>query len=441
MSDLAASAVSVELESLLQALFDRRSRAGDYDLKLTRVFQLLEALGSPHENLPPVIHVAGTNGKGSTIAFLRALLEAEGMRVHVYTSPHLIRFNERIVLAGEPISDASLLEVLQRIQPQVERLGSTFFEATTVAAFIAFAEHPADYVILETGLGGRLDATNVVEKPALTVITSLSLDHMEYLGDTLAAIAGEKAAIMKRGTPCVTAKQDDEAMQVIQQVAADKGSPLFVMDEHKILNMPVLPLPGEFQRWNAALALTCLDVLGIAHSQESLTQVKWPARMQSITTGWVVDTLPQNVELWVDGGHNPAAGEAIASVLSEWSDREVIAICGMMKDKDVSSYLRAIAPHIKTLYAVRVAGQEERGIAAHDLAAIAKTVGISGAYAAETLQAAWQEVRSKIALTSSTRYTVLVCGSLYLAGDVLRANEFSGVGENDRRTSHTQQVA
>ena len=299
------------------------------DLTLDRVWTLLEKLGHPERQLPPVIHLAGTNGKGSTQAMIRAGLEAGGKRVHAYTSPHLARFHERIRLAGELISEEHLTEVLDECYVTNGPDPITYFEITTCAALLAFARTPADYVLLETGLGGRLDATNVVETPALTILTPISMDHEQFLGNTIAKIAGEKAGIIKRGVPCVVGPQPDEALEVIEATAARLGAPviaqgqhwhvweererLIYQDETGLLDLPLPVLPGRHQYENAGAALAALRHLGFGEAafEGAMTNAQWPARMQRLRTGPLVEAAPQ-VELWLDGGHNPAAGIALA---------------------------------------------------------------------------------------------------------------------------------
>ncbi|MBF0354760.1 MAG: bifunctional folylpolyglutamate synthase/dihydrofolate synthase [Alphaproteobacteria bacterium] len=416
----------------------RHLHPAEIDLDLSRVLRLLSALSDPHKKLPPVVHVAGTNGKGSVVAFLRAILEAAGYRVHVYTSPHLVRFNERIRLAGSPIDDASLQDVLTRIEKANDGQPITFFEATTAAAFLAFSETPADIVILETGLGGRLDATNVVERPALTVLTPIAMDHMEYLGDTLAAIAAEKAAIMKYGVGCVLAKQERATMKVLEARSLSFGVPLWLEGRDWFLRthpegvvfqgksgtigpMAAPALQGIFQLHNAGLALAAaerLEGFDIPASAMALglKTVEWPARLQPLAQGKLASLLPAGWELWLDGGHNSHAAKAIALQAREWKDRPLLMIFGMLKRKDAKGYLKPLAARAERLIAVPIEGEDF--IAPDDIVMIAKGEGLLYAEAGEGIEAAL----AKLASYGGPPARVLICGSLYLAGEVLRKN-------------------
>jgi len=316
------------------------------DLTLDRVHRLLAALGHPERTLPSVIHVAGTNGKGSTQAMIRAGLEAMGGRVHAYTSPHLARFHERIRLAGNLISENHLTETLDECMQANGSEEITFFEITTCAAFLAFARTPADWTLLEVGLGGRLDATNVVDQPRLTIITPVSIDHQQYLGETLAEIAGEKAGIMKRGVPCVVGPQEEAGLEVIEAKAARLGCPLLVhgqhwraweergrmifQDENGLLDLPLPNLPGPHQIDNAGAALAALRHLGAdeAACEAAVTKADWPARMQRLQTGPLVEAARPS-ELWLDGGHNPAGGIAVAATLARMPEKPTHLIVGM----------------------------------------------------------------------------------------------------------------
>ena len=303
------------------------------DLTLDRVHRLLAALGNPERHLPPVIHIAGTNGKGSTQAMIRAGLEAGGSKVHAYTSPHLAYFHERIRLAGEVITEPALTALLDECVQKNGTGAITFFEITTCAAFLAFARTPADYTLLEVGLGGRLDATNVVDKPALTIITPVSIDHQQYLGDTLPEIAFEKAGIIKRGVPVIIGPQEDAGMAVIEARALKLGAPVLAFgqhwhvteergrmvyqDERGLLDLPLPNLPGPHQIHNAGAALAALRYLGksSADCEAAVTRAYWPARMQRLRKGPLAEMAPE-VELWLDGGHNPAGGQAVAATLA-----------------------------------------------------------------------------------------------------------------------------
>jgi dihydrofolate synthase/folylpolyglutamate synthase len=400
------------------------------DLTLDRVWQLLEALGHPEEKLPPVIHLAGTNGKGSTQAMIRAGIEAAGQTCHAYTSPHLARFHERIRLRGELISEQALTEVLDECVSANGGASITYFEITTCAAILAMSRVPADYVLLETGLGGRLDATNVVARPAATVITPISMDHEQYLGDTLARIAGEKAGIIKRGVPCVVGPQPDEALEVIEARAEALGAPLLAQgqhwhaweergrlvfqDENGLLDLPMPALPGAHQIENAGAALAVLRLLGLGEAafEGAMTQATWPARMQRLRQGPLAEMAPE-AELWLDGGHNPAAGKALAAHLGGLPERPTHLICGMLNTKDARGFLTPLAAVADSLTAVNIPG-EANTLSAEDTARMAADSG-HRALMAEDVGGA---LRAIVAETPEAR--VLICGSLYLAGSVLR---------------------
>jgi len=402
------------------------------DLTLDRVQRMLAALGHPEGRLPPVIHIAGTNGKGSTQAMIRAGLEQQGKRVHAYTSPHLAWFHERIRLAGALISEEALAQLLDECVTANGGEEITFFEITTCAALLAFARIPADYTLLEVGLGGRLDATNVVDRPALTIITPVSIDHQQYLGETLAEIAGEKAGILKRGVPCVVGPQEDAGLAVIEARAARLGAPLLAygqhwhvgtergrliyQDETGLLDLPLPNLPGPHQIQNAGAALAALRHLGAddAACEAAVTRAFWPARMQRLKYGPLVDAAP-GVELWLDGGHNPAGGAAIAATLAQMPPRPTHAICGMLNTKDITGYLRPLAPHLAALHAVSIPG-EANTLPAETTAAAAAQAGIAAHIAPSVAQAL-----TDIA-TAQPAARVLICGSLYLAGSILREN-------------------
>lgn len=402
------------------------------DLTLDRMLRLLDALGNPQEALPPVIHIAGTNGKGSTQAMIRAGLEATGKKVHAYTSPHLARFHERIRLAGTLITEEALGTVLDECYAANGGENITYFEITTCAALLAFSRAPADYCLLEVGLGGRLDATNVVDAPVATVITPVSIDHQQFLGDTLPEIAAEKAGIIKRRVPCIVGPQEDAGLDVIEAVAARHMAPLSVygqhwhvsreagrmvyQDERGLLDLPTPNLPGAHQVQNAGAALATLRLLGFGeHACEAaVSAAEWPARMQRLKSGPLVDAAGA-AELWLDGGHNAAAGVALASVLRDLPDAPTHLICGMLNTKDVTGYLRPLARHADSLHAVSIPG-EKATLPAATTAEAARTVGMT-AYEAEDVSAA---LRSIVAHTPKAR--VLICGSLYLAGNILRHN-------------------
>jgi dihydrofolate synthase/folylpolyglutamate synthase len=421
------------------------------DLSLGRVERLLGKLGNPHRKLPPAVHVAGTNGKGSVTAYLKAILEAAGARVHVYTSPHLVRFHERIELAGPdgkaaPIAEDTLVDVLTRTLATNAHDDITQFEITTAAAFLAFAEHPADVLLLEVGLGGRLDATNVVEKPVLDVITPISLDHAEKLGATIGRIAYEKAGILRGGVPAVISQQEPEAEDVIRAEALKVGAPLIVWGEHfdayeqrgrlvvqledLLLDLPLPSLVGRHQIVNAGTAVAAalrlsaaLPDLGLGERaiEQGLTTARWPARMQRLDSGPLPTLLRSGAELWLDGGHNPAAGAALAQTLADLEERSpkpLHIIVGMMGLKDAAGFLapfRGLARHVVT---VPIPGAHEAPHAPETLAETAREVGLNAESAGDVIAAL---KRTDAAEPGPKR--VLICGSLYLAGHVLGLQE------------------
>ncbi|MFN3291988.1 MAG: bifunctional folylpolyglutamate synthase/dihydrofolate synthase [Gemmobacter sp.] len=402
------------------------------DLTLDRVWRLLERLGHPERRLPPVIHVAGTNGKGSTQAMIRAGLEAAGLTCHAYTSPHLARFHERIRVAGEIIGEAELADLLAETEAANGPDPITYFEITTCAALLAFSRIPADALLLEVGLGGRLDATNVVDKPAICVITPVSLDHQQYLGETVDLIAAEKAGILKPGVPCVVGPQRPEGLASIEARAEAVGAPLIVanrdwqawsergrlvfQDERGLLDLPLPNLPGPHQIENAGAALAVLRHLGHGEAacEAAVTRAYWPARMQRLRRGPLVDLAP-DVELWLDGGHNPSAGEALAATLAALPRRATHAICGMLNTKDIAGFLRPMAPHLAALHAVSIPG-EANTLPAEVTRNAAVAVGIP-ASEAESVAAALATIAK-----AAPQARVIICGSLYLAGSVLREN-------------------
>lgn len=399
------------------------------DLSLDRLERLLARLDHPERKLPPVIHIAGTNGKGSTLAMIRAGLEAEGKRCHAYTSPHLARFHERIQLAGEVISEPALAALLEEVEEANGTAPITFFEVTTAAALLAFSRTPADYTLLEVGLGGRLDATNVVAQPRLTVITPVSIDHTGFLGETLPEIAGEKAGILKRGTPCVVARQDDAALEVIEARAAKLGAPLIAQgqdwhaaperdgmifqDERGLLDLPRPALLGAHQIENAGTALAALRTLGASEQActAALTDAQWPARMQRLRSGPLV-TRATPAPLWLDGGHNPAAGTALAAHLRTQPGRWQL-ICGMLNTKDVTGYLAPLAEIADHLTALSIPG-EENTLPAAQTAEAARAVGLSADTAPDA------ETAVQRATERAPGAPILICGSLYLAGRILQ---------------------
>ena len=401
------------------------------DLTLDRMWRLLDSLDNPQRRLPPVIHIAGTNGKGSTQAMIRAGLEASGKRVHAYTSPHLARFHERIRLAGDLITESALTEALDRCYAANNGETITYFEITTCAALLAFAETPADYTLLEVGLGGRLDATNVMD-PAMSIITPVDLDHQQFLGDTLAAIAGEKAGIIKRGVPCIVGPQHDEAMDVIERTAARVGAPLIAygqhfhvsrerdrliyQDETGLLDLSLPVLPGPHQVQNAGAVLAALRHFGMGEDacEAAMARTTWPARMERVSKGTLVDRSSP-AEIWLDGGHNPAAGKAIAATLETLPQRPTHLICGMLNTKDVKGFMGPLAAHVESLTAVAIPG-EANTLPAQTTADAARGAGITATTAAD-IYAALDGI-----LAMDTNARILFCGSLYFAGHVIREN-------------------
>ena len=420
------------------------------DLSLGRVERLLAGLGHPEEALPPVVHIAGTNAKGSTLAFLRAMLEAAGYSVHLYTSPHLVRFNERIVLAGKEITDEALIALLKECEAANAEEPITYFEIITAAAFLAFARTPADILLLETGLGGRLDATNVIGRPLLTAITPIGHDHAQFLGHTIGGIAAEKAGILKAGVSAVLGRQPAEAMQVIERCAAGIGAPLVrVGKDWRVtadndgfiyrgsggpISLPVPALVGTHQIENAGLALACLERLAFYRVDEAamrhgLAHARWPARLQRLTEGPLIEAAPPAWEIWLDGGHNRLAAEALAgwarsanggSVNGGFGNGRPAEACslhlitGLLESKDPGEFLASFAGLATAMRAVALHG-EHAFIAPGRLAAEASRLGIAGA-PADNVPAALAD----LAATDSRPARILICGSLYLAGEILK---------------------
>jgi len=402
------------------------------DLSLERMRALCAALGDPQNRLPPVVHVAGTNGKGSTVALIRAIAEAAGLRVHAYTSPHLVRFNERIRLAGTLISDEALNAVLDRIEAVAGE--ATVFESTTAAAFLAMSETPADLAIIEVGLGGLLDATNVIDRPLLSVITPVDLDHAEFLGTVLEGVAAEKAGILKAGARGVIARQSESVMAVIERRAAEVCSPLTVMgvdfdawaergglvyqDQERFLDLPAPALSGPHQFDNAGVAVAAALELDLPEAAiaEGLKAVRWPARMQRLTAGpYAENAQGFDAELWLDGGHNPHAGRAMARTLAERqarAPRPLALIVAMLANKDAGGFFEALKGIDAQVFTVGFDGAAADPAA---LAAVAQGRGF-GAMAAGSVDEALDRA---LALGAGR---VVICGSLYLAGEVLGAS-------------------
>ncbi|MDM7849595.1 bifunctional folylpolyglutamate synthase/dihydrofolate synthase [Pseudochrobactrum kiredjianiae] len=419
-----------------------------FDLSLERISRLLEALGNPQDKLPPIIHIAGTNGKGSATAFARALLEAEGLAVHVHTSPHLVNWHERYRLgrkgeAGQLVDDATLSDAVARVTEANGEHMITVFEILTAVTFVLFAEHPADAVILEVGLGGRFDATNVITKPAVSLIMPVSLDHQSYLGDKVEIIAAEKAGIIKRGCPVVIGYQSsDDARQVMIDIADrlrcavsvfgqdflayQEHGRMVYQDESGLIDLPLPRLPGRHQIANAAAAIKAVREAGFALSdqavEKAMTSVTWPARMQRLTQGDLIRFAPEKAEIWLDGGHNPGAGVVIAEALAELEERDprpLYLITGMINTKDPVGYFEAFSGMARQVYTVAISSSDS-GIDHETLADAARRAGLEAlpvASVADGLKAIKEQVKDEVIAPR-----ILIGGSLYLAGDVLAAN-------------------
>jgi len=422
----------------LLALHPRR-----IDLSLERVHRVLERLGHPERRVPPVIHVAGTNGKGSTIAFLRAMLEAAGKSVHAYTSPNLVRINERFRLGrqngGVLVSDAELADALAECERANGDAPITIFEIETAAAFVLFSRHPADMLLLEVGLGGRLDATNVIERPLASVITPVSMDHVEFLGDTIERIAAEKAGILRASVPAVIAPQSDEALTAIERQAAKVRAPLYAAGQHWTANMehgrlvyqdeqglfdlPPPKLFGRHQFDNAGTAIAALRAAGIRLPmkavEQGLTRTEWPARLQRITAGRLPALAPPGAELWLDGGHNAEGGRAIAAALADLEERvsrPLVLVVGMLTTKDREAFLRNFTGLVRRVFGVPI--HQDKGVPAAEIAVAAQAAGIP-ADAASGIEEALAAIGT---LGFDPPPRILITGSLYLAGEVLALN-------------------
>jgi dihydrofolate synthase/folylpolyglutamate synthase len=417
------------------------------DLSLGRIQRLLAQLGHPERRLPPVIHVAGTNGKGSTIAFMRAILESAGLAVHVYTSPHLVRFHERIRLGrlngGQYVTEERLVEAFRRCEAVNAGEQITVFEITTAAAILLFAEEPADVLLLEVGLGGRFDATNVIDHPAAAVVTSIGHDHAEYLGTTLEGIAREKAGIFKRGCPAVIAAQDYPAADLTLRAEAERigASPIIVgmqdfsvheeggrlvyQDEIGLLDLPKPRLAGRHQYINAGTAIAALRAAGFeqfetAAFEAGLTRAEWPGRLQRIARGRLPGLAPEGSELWLDGGHNADGGRVLAAAMADQSERHdlpLVLIVGMLGTKDSDAFFRNFIGLAREVVAVPISGQIAAR-PAEEIASIAAGVGLTASVQA-SVESALSSLRDYV---WERPPRILICGSLYLAGEVLAAN-------------------
>ncbi|HEY7846074.1 MAG TPA: folylpolyglutamate synthase/dihydrofolate synthase family protein [Bradyrhizobium sp.] len=410
------------------------------DLSLDRMHRVLARLDRPEKKLPPVIHVAGTNGKGSTVAYLRAILETAGLSVHAYTSPWLVRINECFRLAGQLVGDDELQAALEHVEQANAGEPLTFFEAKTAAGFLLFARHRADVLLLEVGLGGRLDSTNVVETPLASVIAPVSMDHTEFLGDTLTSIASEKAAIIKRNVPVVSAEQHPEAMEVIEQQARRMHAPLHAagrewhvnvergrlvyQDERGLMDLPAPKLFGRHQFDNAGLAIATLraiDTIRLGHAAyEGIVNAEWPARMQRLASGKLIEQGPQGCEIWLDGGHNAEGGRVAAAALGDLEERvsrPLVVIVGMMGNKDAGAFLANFAGLTRHIFAVEIPGQDN-AMPQDRLADAARAVGMR-VERAGSVEAA---LRGIATLAYEVPPRILITGSLYLAGHVLAIN-------------------
>jgi dihydrofolate synthase/folylpolyglutamate synthase len=432
------SKIHADMMRLLKQMENPYLRA--IDLQLVRMVNLMNALGRPDRKLPPVVHVAGTNGKGSLMAYLRAIYEAAGKAVHVYTSPHLVRFNERVVLAGKEVEDADLYDALRRVHMLHSEFPSTLFEGVTAASMLLFAKHKADVMLVEVGMGGRLDATNIIEKPAVCVITPVSIDHSEYLGKDIPAIAREKAGIMKKDVPCVISPQTEDAMAVMSAHALHLGVPLmrYGHEWHLIeenggytyksdtltMALPRPSLAGGHQWQNAGTAVAAMDVLmqkghdvNEAAIAAGIPKAFWEGRLQSITSPKWLDALPNGSDVWLDGGHNPAA----AAILSRWArDRwgeepQLHLVCGMLKTKDARGFLTPLAPLVKQLWAVPI-HDEPNALMPGELEYKARGMGMQADTAHHVREALEKIGRTA---TDGKPVHVLITGSLYLVGQVI----------------------
>ena len=418
-----------------------------FDLSLGRITRLLERLGNPHERLPPVIHVAGTNGKGSTSAFCRAILEAQGLKVHVHTSPHLVNWHERFRLGAEGggrlADDAVLADAVRRVAKANGGETITVFEILTAVMFVLFSEHPADVALIEVGLGGRFDATNVIAHPAVSTIMSISLDHQAYLGDRVELIAAEKAGIIKPGSPVVIGAQTEEAAREVlietaermrcpvtiygqDFLALEENGRMVYQDEDELLDLPMPKLAGRHQLANAAAAIRSLKAAGFRADErtvaEGLQTVSWPGRLERLTHGRLVDAAMEGVELWIDGGHNPGAGRVIAEAMANLDDREsrpLFLVTGMINTKDPVGYFEAFAGMARHVFTVPVA-ESDAGIDPELLADTADEAGLSAEAVRDVETAIAMICRNWNRLERPPR--ILIGGSLYLLGEVLRTN-------------------
>ncbi|MDJ0612030.1 MAG: folylpolyglutamate synthase/dihydrofolate synthase family protein [Rhizobiaceae bacterium] len=426
-------------EALVEELLKNHPKG--FDLSLGRITGLLEKLGNPHERIPPAIHVAGTNGKGSTIAFCRAILESAGYTVHVHTSPHLVNWGERYRLAGNLVDDNTLADAIERAAKANAGTPITVFEIMSAVMFILFSEHDADYSLVEVGLGGRADATNIIENPAICAIAPIGLDHQAYLGETIREIAFEKAGIIKHSTPVVVGPQQDEARDVIGEVAEKLQAPIsfalqdfdyyrdatgFVyQDEDGLLDLPLPRLAGEHQLGNAALAISAIRKSGIEVSDEAFAKamkhVVWPGRLEKLPAGEITTEIGTGADIWIDGGHNPDAGRVIATELKRQmvgDDQKLLMICGMINTKEPLGFFKPFSEMNTELVSIPVM-MSDAGIEPENLAALAEEAGLQ-AQATDSLETAIEIARQKYESDPSLR--ILFCGSIYMLGEVLEKN-------------------
>lgn len=431
-----------DVEAVLAKVASRRPRL--IDLSLDRVFAALDRLGNPQHRLPPVFHVAGTNGKGSTVAYLKSVLEAAGKSVHVYTSPHLVRFNERVILAGKEISDAALVDALERCDAAVGEQKLTYFETTTCAALIACAETPADFMIMEVGLGGRLDATNVLEKPLAALVTPVDLDHQQFLGTSISSVAAEKAGVFRRGAPAVIGAQTPDAMAVLQAQAREIGADIFAhgeqwnvysehgrviyQDDDGLCDIDPPRLAGAHQIENAGLAIAAIRAAGLSVENAQISQgvstAFSPARMQRLTKGPLVELarslLGAEPEIWLDGGHNPHAGRAVARLMADLEERSpkpLVMISGMQANKDAVGYFAPFAGLASRVCAV--AADYDGVLTPDEVARAVRQAGLQ-VQSCSSLETAMRIACAQQKSNEPPR--LLISGSLYLAGEVLKEN-------------------
>ena len=440
MASPSSSETVAQALATLQALHPKK-----IDLGLERIERVLSALAHPEQKLPPTLHVAGTNGKGSTVAFLRAFAQAAGLKAHVYTSPHLVHFRERIVVGSQEISDAALIDVLARVREANDGAPLSFFEATTAAALLAFSEAPADICIIEVGLGGRYDATNVIDASAC-VITPIDYDHAEFLGRDLAGIAREKAGIMRPNTPVIIGLQTD-LVRAVLEAEADKlmasdthfgqdfrsyrqHGRLVFEQEDELLDLPLPALIGDHQILNAGTAIAAARIMQIPQDaiEKGLTTVSWPARLQNLTSGALAEKVSESGgELWLDGGHNPHAARAIASTMAELeakAPRPLILFTGILANKDIGGFLDAFEGLASAVISVEIEGHAS--LSPHTLAELASNRGLVSRSAENLTDAVALAIDTGLTISqtdapdSPRAARILICGSLYLAGEALK---------------------